>query len=47
MIFKSVQYKGTSGLYELLFKNNPIEYNEQDEEKYLDISKSTNALSKK
>lgn len=41
---KGVLYKGTPGLYELLFKNNPLGFNKADEKEYNDILKRTNAL---
>lgn len=40
---KNRKYKGTSGLYELLFINQPIGYN-KDEKDYNDILKRTNAF---
>lgn len=39
-----IRYKGTPGLYELLFKKNPLGYTKKDEEEYMDIMKRTNAL---
>lgn len=44
LIIKGVEYIGTPGLYELLFKNNPIGYQKTDVEQYIDILKRTNAL---
>lgn len=44
IIIKSVRYKGTPGLCELLFKNNPIGCNKKDGNEYLDILKRTNIL---
>lgn len=41
---KGVLYKGTPGLYELLFKNTPLGFNKSDEKEYNDILKRTNAL---
>lgn len=41
---KGVRYKGTPGLYELLFKNRPIGYSKNDSKEYYDILKRTNAL---
>lgn len=41
---KDITYKGTPGLYELLFKKNPIGYNKKDNENYNDILRRTNAL---
>lgn len=37
------EYKGTPGLYELLFKKTPIGYKKEDERNYQDIIKRTNA----
>lgn len=44
MLIKGVRYKGTPGLYEVLFKNEPIGYTKHDEKEYLDILKRTNGL---
>lgn len=44
ILIQNIRYKGTPGLYELLFKNHPIGYNKQDEKEYFDILKRTNAL---
>lgn len=44
MIIKNIRYKGTPGLYELMFKKQPIGFNKKDEKEYLDIMKRTNAL---
>lgn len=44
LIINGIRYKGTPGLYELLFKKNPLGYAKKDEEEYMDIMKRTNAL---
>lgn len=44
IIIKGVRYKGTPGLYELLFKNRPMAYKREDSREYTDILKRTNAL---
>lgn len=41
---KDITYKGTPGLYELLFKKNPIGQNKKDIENYNDILRRTNSL---
>lgn len=43
IFIKENKYLGTRGLYELLFKKNPIEYNESDLTSYGEILKDTNA----
>lgn len=43
-IIKGVKYLGTPGLYELLFKKEPIGYTEKDKTEYVDILKRTNTL---
>lgn len=43
VIVKNKKYKGTPGLYELLFKKNPINYTETDLSNYKDIVQKTNA----
>lgn len=40
---RKLEYKGTPGLYELLFKKEPVGYNPQDERNYLDIVERTSA----
>lgn len=40
---QGLTYKGTPGLYELLFKKVPIGYKDSDLEQYMDILKRTNA----
>ena len=42
-IVKNKRYKGTSGLYELLFKKNPTDYTQDDENNYRQIILKTNA----
>lgn len=44
MIVKSVHYKGTFELYNLLFKNQTISCNKKYNEAYLDILTRTNSL---
>lgn len=44
IIVKNVRYPGTVGLYELLFKNNPIGYSQKEADDYFDILKRSNAL---
>lgn len=41
-IIGGITYKGTPGLYELLFKTNPIGANKKDRENYRDILNRTN-----
>ncbi|CAH1100946.1 unnamed protein product [Psylliodes chrysocephalus] len=40
---KEKEYEGTKGLYELLFKQNPIEFTPQDSNNYINIIKKSNA----
>lgn len=46
-VIDGITYKGTPGLYELLFKKHPIGYNENDKIQYADILKRTDAAMKK
>lgn len=39
-----MDYKGTPGLYELLFKNQPIDYTKQGEKEYFKILERTSAF---
>lgn len=43
-IIKGVKYLGTPGLYELLFKKDPLGYTEKDKAEYVDILRRTNTL---
>ena len=43
IIVKGVKYKGSPGLFELLFKKKPLRYNEKELDEYMDILKRTNA----
>lgn len=43
IVVKNKLYKGTRGLYELLFKKNPKYFTQQDEDAYKDIVLKTNA----
>lgn len=43
VIVNGIKYPGTVGLYELLFKKNPIGYSKDDLDQYMDILKRTNA----
>lgn len=43
IIVNNLKYPGTVGLYELLFKKEPIGYTEKDLDQYMDILKRTNA----
>lgn len=43
IIVKNKTYKGTKGLYELLFKKNPQDYTPEEEKLYIEIVKKTNA----
>lgn len=47
ILIKGVRYKGTPGLYELLFKNHPTAYKKEDEKEYFEILKQTNCLHEK
>lgn len=42
LVIGGIRYKGTPGLYELIFKTNPIGYKKQDETAYKDILQRTN-----
>lgn len=42
IVLDGLRYKGTAGLYELIFKNRPQGYTKHDEERYQDILKRTN-----
>jgi hypothetical protein len=44
LVVGTVRYKGSVGLYELLFKKNPVGYKEKDLDDYIDILMRTNAL---
>lgn len=41
---KNIEYVGTPGLYELMFKKNPIGYKKEDVDNYVDILRRSNAL---
>lgn len=43
IVVKSKKYKGTTGLYELLFKKHPRDYTQEDENNYRSIILKTNA----
>lgn len=43
LIIGGLNYKGTPGLYELVFKKHPVGFTEGDRKTYLDIVKRTNA----
>lgn len=43
VILDNIRYSGTPGLYELLFKKQPIGYTKNDLDQYMDILKRTNA----
>lgn len=43
VVVKNKKYKGTPGLYELLFKKNPVDYTETDLKNYKDILQKTYA----
>lgn len=44
IVINGKEYKGTIGLYELLFKKNPTDYNTEDEKNYRQILLSTDAV---
>lgn len=41
IVLDDIRYKGTAGLYELIFKTNPVGYNKMDEDRYRDILQRT------
>lgn len=43
IILDNIRYSGTPGIYELLFKKQPIGYTKKDLDQYMDILKRTNA----
>lgn len=43
LFIKNKRYKGTQGLYELLFKKYPINFTQQDQQNYKNIVSKTNA----
>lgn len=43
ILIKNIKYPGTVGLYELLFKKEPLGYNGKDLDNYMDILHRTNA----
>lgn len=42
IVVKGIKYIGTPGLYELLLKKNPLGFNKNDIDNYIDIAKRTN-----
>ena len=43
LMIHNVRFPGTVGLYELLFKKNPVAYTQADLDQYMDMLKRTNA----
>lgn len=41
IVIDGIRYKGTAGLYELIFKNKPVGYDKSDQERYKDILRRT------
>ena len=44
LIVKNKEYKGTEGLWELIVKNNPSKFNQEDKDNYEEIITQTNAF---
>lgn len=41
ILINDIRYKGTAGLYELIFKNKPTGFNKEDQDRYKDILQRT------